>query len=262
MKEYMEGRFRIIPVLDLKDGVVVHGVRGAREKYRPVHSVLTPSAEFFVVLESFVRKLDVKEFYVADLDAIMSGGEKDQLDIILRAKKSGCASFSLMVDAGAAHRAEAEKIFQAGADQVVVGTETLPSLEELEGMVEAFGPRRLAVSIDTKDRKIISPSREISRMTPAQAVKEISRTGIQELILLELGRVGTGSGIHKSLVRECLAALQEDAAAGTLLIGGGVSGYEDLKWLAENGIAGALVASVLHSGLVDGEMIRSLEKMK
>lgn len=258
----MKRKFQIITVLDLKDGVVVHGVNGERDKYRPIKSVLTASAEVPDVIDAFVKKLGLREFYLADLDAIISRGQKNQLSLICHEKRPGAAPLSFMVDAGVTDLNSVERIIKAGADQVVIGTETVPSLKVVRNIVETFGAERLIVSIDTKDLKILSPSPEISQMTPAQGIVEIARTGINQFIILELRRVGTGLGINRPLIVECLAALKGTDPSGTLIIGGGVSGYADLKWLAENGVEGALVASALHSGLVDGKMLRTLEKFK
>ena len=36
-------------------------------------------------------------------------------------------------------------------------------------------------------------------------------------------------------------------------------GYEDLQWLKANGVCGALVATVLHNGLLSKEMIKQLQ---
>ncbi|MEL7564883.1 MAG: HisA/HisF-related TIM barrel protein [Dehalobacterium sp.] len=258
----MSNKFKIIPVLDLKDGIVVHGVRGERDKYQPVKSMLTASAEMPDVIDVFVKQLGLREFYLADLDAIISRGQKTQLDLINQKKKLGSASLSFMVDAGVTDVNSVEKIIKAGADKVVIGTETVPSLKVLGNIVKTFGSERLIMSIDMLDLKILSPSKKISQMTSTQGIVEISRTGINQFIILELDRVGTGLGINKPLIVECLAALKGIAPCGTLITGGGVSGYEDLKWLAENGVTGVLVASALHSGMLDKKMLRTLEELQ
>lgn len=257
----MKSIFKIIPVLDLKDGIVVHGVSGVRDKYLPIKSTLTSSAEFPQVLKAFIKHLGMREFYIADLDAIMFGRRKNQLQLIFSKEKCGNSPLNLMVDGGVTDRESAAEIISAGADKVIVGTETLSSLKILADIIEAYGTTRIVVSIDIMDMRILSLSPEISQMTPVQAIKEISRLGVTQFILLELRRVGTGSGINKQLIKECLDAVKEANSSGSLIVGGGVSGYEDLKWLAENGVDGALVASVLHNGLVSGDMIRTLARI-
>lgn len=60
----------IIPVIDILNGVVVHGVRGEREKYEPIKSVLCNSSDPLEVANVF-KELGFKSLYVADLDSIL-----------------------------------------------------------------------------------------------------------------------------------------------------------------------------------------------
>ena len=61
---------QIIPVIDLKNGLVVRGVAGRRELYRPVESVLNCEATPRSVANAFASNLGFRNTYVADLDAI------------------------------------------------------------------------------------------------------------------------------------------------------------------------------------------------
>ena len=47
---------RIVPVLDLKGGVAVHAVRGERQSYAPVRSVLSPSADPVALARAFQER--------------------------------------------------------------------------------------------------------------------------------------------------------------------------------------------------------------
>lgn len=259
MNNNLNRRFKIIPALDLMNGVVVQGLRGERSQYQPIKSVLTSSTEFWDVLDALKKHFGFTEFYIADLDAITSLGQKNQLNLLAPpAKKEG---YTFWVDVGICDLASAAKVFRENVHKAIVGTETLLSLEVLQEMILAFGSERIMVSIDTKDGKVISRSTAIAGLTPSEAIKEIRKMGIQEFILLELARVGTGSGLDKHLIQESLAVLTEECPFdGTLFLGGGVSGYEDLKWLAEQGVGGVLIASVLHNGIFDSKMIKRLAK--
>jgi phosphoribosylformimino-5-aminoimidazole carboxamide ribotide isomerase len=65
---------RVVPVLDLKGGHVVHGVGGRREEYRPVVSRLTDSSAPADVATAFRDRFGLSELYVADLDDIAGTG--------------------------------------------------------------------------------------------------------------------------------------------------------------------------------------------
>ncbi len=64
---------RIIPVLDLKAGLVVRAEGGRRDSYRPIATPLAASAEPVAVAEGLRRLAAFEAFYVADLDAIAGG---------------------------------------------------------------------------------------------------------------------------------------------------------------------------------------------
>jgi phosphoribosylformimino-5-aminoimidazole carboxamide ribotide isomerase len=67
--------FRIIFVLDILNGKVVHAVKGEREKYGPIHN-------FSKVCESsdplhIVDELSPRELYIADLNRLEGSGNND-----------------------------------------------------------------------------------------------------------------------------------------------------------------------------------------
>ncbi|WP_258359393.1 HisA/HisF-related TIM barrel protein [Moorella sulfitireducens] len=265
--------FRLIPVIDMKDGLVVHALRGERENYKPIKSVLTSSAELDMVIEAFVRKFGLREFYLADLDAIAGDGhtrdgQTGNLNILARIIQRNreitgyMGRISFMVDAGAGDVVGVEQVLKAGADQVVIGTETLISLSHLEAIIKRYSSRHIIVSLDSREGRIISATPELADLTPPQALRQLRGLGVKKFILLELNRVGTGAGPDRRLIRECIAALvtpDYQSSNSFLLVGGGVSGFNDLQWLANAGIDGALVATALHNGSLTYQDIKALK---
>src|SRR5258708_15280562 len=76
---------RIIPVLDVMNGLAVRAVGGRRSEYRPLVSRLCASAEPLKVAHAF-RRLGHAELYLADLDAIGGGGTGWAVGFVLRAR--------------------------------------------------------------------------------------------------------------------------------------------------------------------------------
>src|SRR3954451_21049471 len=67
---------RVVPVIDLKADTAVHAVRGERERYRPVHSVIASAdGDPLALTRAFRSELGLDELYVAALDAITGAGE-------------------------------------------------------------------------------------------------------------------------------------------------------------------------------------------
>lgn len=270
MKDRQE--FSIIPVIDLKEGRAVQAFKGERETYLPLQSCLTKAQDCQGIMKDLQKSLATKLFYIADLDAIMSYGQNNQFHCLpvksdkQTAEPSGSQQVSLMLDAGIRDSGDIAKVIESGADQFIIGTETLASLAALQEIVQLVDTERLIVSIDIQGNRVLSPDQEIASLRPEQAIMRMAQIGIHTFILLQLSSVGTSAGLNKELLEKCLVACNEMPAKVTsmknpprLILGGGVSGYEDLQWLKANGVCGALVATVLHNGLLSKEMIKQLQ---
>jgi phosphoribosylformimino-5-aminoimidazole carboxamide ribotide isomerase len=235
---------RVIPVIDLKGGVAVHAVRGQRERYRPLHTTLTPGSDPLEVGRGFRDELGLDELYVADLDAI--GGGPLHADA-LAALAQGAR---VMVDAGVTDLAAARPLLELGAARVVIGTETLAD----EAVLESLAGLPLVLSLDLRDGRLLSPDPELARLRPAEALARLTRPGVSEVIVLDLARVGSGAGPQVELVGELRTRFPDLE----LLAGGGVRDLADLRALAEAGAAGVLVATALHGGAIGAEELQAL----
>jgi phosphoribosylformimino-5-aminoimidazole carboxamide ribotide isomerase len=226
----------VIGVIDLKDGVAVHAVRGERQRYRPLRSEIVAGADPVAVARALRDRLGLRELYVADLDAIAGGpGHEDTLRAL-------AAEAELMVDAGAGDAAGVERLLALGAARVIVGTETLAD-------AAAFAElplERLVLSLDMRARQVLARDPELAALGPGEALARLARAGLREAIVLDLARVGSGEGPDLGLVGELHGRFPQLA----LLAGGGVRDAADLRALAQVGAAGALVATALHSGAI------------
>src|ERR1700722_18921612 len=86
---------RIVPVLDLKRGIVVHALRGDRAGYAPLCSPLVDGSEPVAVARALCAHTGSERLYVADLDAI--AGAPADVETLRRL----AAVAELWVDAGA-----------------------------------------------------------------------------------------------------------------------------------------------------------------
>src|SRR6516225_10097070 len=77
----------VIPVIDLKDGVVVHARMGMRSAYAPIETALSPTSRPNDVARGLMSIFPFKKFYVADLNAIENKGNNHE------ALKRLCAEF-------------------------------------------------------------------------------------------------------------------------------------------------------------------------
>src|SRR5262245_61063840 len=230
----------ILPVLDLLDGVVVRGVGGKREEYRPVVSRLVGSPDVLSVARAFRDALGLTRLYVADLDAILH--QRPNCEIYSALANEG---FELLVDAGLRNVESAESVLAAGATSVIAGLETWPGPDKLAALCRAVGTHRAVFSLDLKHGRPLGDVSRWRTVDPVAIAFGAVATGIEELIVLDLVQVGIGGGVTTT---DLCRRLLDSFPNLRVVTGGGVRDVADLKTLAAAGINGVLVASALHDG--------------
>jgi phosphoribosylformimino-5-aminoimidazole carboxamide ribotide isomerase len=236
----------LIPVVDLARGVAVHARAGERTRYGPVASVLTPgvAGDPLALVQAYRDTLGARECYVADLDAIRGGAvQRDLLSELARVFAG-----EMLVDAGISSAGTALEILELGAGRIVVGLETLRRIDDLVAIIAAAGPERVVFSLDLRlGRPVLHPAAagpSASASDPTSLAAGAVAAGARTLLLLDVGRVGSGQGIDLEL----LSALRRRFSTERLLAGGGVGGRGELAPIRETGCDGLLLATALHEG--------------
>jgi phosphoribosylformimino-5-aminoimidazole carboxamide ribotide isomerase len=227
---------QIVPVLDLKGGVVVHARRGQRAEYAPLRSPLVEGSEPVAVARVLCALCRTTTLYVADLDAL-AGAPVDTAGLMALASVA-----EPWIDAGATTPARAAALQRAGAARNVLGTESLGSAVALD--LSATAP--LVLSVDLREGRLISPDPGLAGREPAAAAPLAGALGVREVLVIDVARVGSGCGPPLDAVAELRAALPGVA----IYAGGGVRDQADLRALESVGAAGALVATALHEGRI------------
>jgi phosphoribosylformimino-5-aminoimidazole carboxamide ribotide isomerase len=233
---------RVIPVLDLRAGRAVLAQGGVRDAYVPAPSVLVPEGppgDAVALARAFHLQLDCDECYVADLDGIT--GARPQRALIRSIVGTGVR---VLLDNGAAEPERARAAVSDGVRRIVVGLETLPVLDALPAIAAAVGSERIVFSLDLRDGQPVLHPGAGHVGTPLELAAAAVAAGVPALLVLDLARVGTGSGPDLALISE----LRRAHPIVELLAGGGVGSRADLDALAAVGCDGALVATALHDG--------------
>ena len=237
---------KIIPVIDVLNGKVVHAVKGKRREYKPLQSCLINSVEPIAVAEAF-KNLGFTELYLADLDAIVdcstNFGFLKQI-----ADKTG---LKLMVDAGVTNIERAQKLLDQSVCKIVIGTETLQSKNFVVEAVKAFGSEHVIVSLDFKGDKVLVKMGFSGCVDPMCMLHDFKQMGVSSAIVLDLARVGSGEGVNVDFLRRVIAE-----GGMNVYVGGGVRDVKDLVELKGLGVSGVLVATALHTGKITAEQLR------
>ena len=223
----------VIPVIDLKSGVVVRARLGRRDSYAPIITRLAQTSAPLDVVAGLLALHPFHTIYVADLDAIESRGGHEQS---LGALSAAFPAVTFWVDAGVSHADEAHSwLARHPRAHLVLGSESLRSLAPLE---ELAGEERIILSLDFRGETFLGPGSicESAHLWPAR------------VIVMSLARVGGNAGPDM----DRLAAIKGRAPGALLYAAGGLRGSVDLARLTQAGVRGVLVASALHDGLLTG----------
>jgi len=227
----------VIPVIDLRGGLVVHARMGRRELYRPICTPLSRTSLPVDVVGGIISIYPFATFYVADLDAIEGSGNNRAS---IRDLKDAFPQIRFWVDGGVADPQTAAEWLPLGLD-LVLGSETQTGTSTASHF---SGDPRFVLSLDFRGDVFQGPSTLLMHADfwPAR------------VIVMTLDRVGSQAGPDL----ERLRAIKTTAKDRAIYAAGGVRGADDLHSLARAGITGALVASSLHNGQITAADIYAL----
>jgi phosphoribosylformimino-5-aminoimidazole carboxamide ribotide isomerase len=219
---------QVIPVIDIRNGAVVRAVAGRRSEYRPVETPLAKTSAPRDVACGLMSLHPFRTLYIADLDAIEGRGNN----------RASIASIGedfprlrLWVDAGLARADEASDWLSLNNVEVVFGSESLYSADELRAVADRD---RIILSLDFKGGNFLGPEELLlsSALWP------------KRVVVMTLARVGTREGPDFARFSHILRC----AGDREIIAAGGVRGLGDLIALKEAGAAATLVATTLHDG--------------
>jgi phosphoribosylformimino-5-aminoimidazole carboxamide ribotide isomerase len=228
----------VVPVIDLKNGVVVHARQGRRDAYQPIATPLSLSSRPEDVVGGLLRLHPFRRIYVADLDAIERRGSHAAVLAILAARHP---ELEFWVDDGTADAALARAWHASHAGALVIGSESQTDASILD--VAREDPRMI-LSLDFRGDAFQGPPE----------ILEHPETWPARVIVMTLARVGAAAGPDLGRV----AGTVKRAGNRQVYAAGGVRNGDDLRALADAGAAGVLVATALHAGTVTRQDLKDI----
>ena len=129
--------------------------------------------------------------------------------------------------------------------QVVLSSESMHDLTQVEAMIRSFGSASLIFSLDLKHGKLLVDDPAWQGKSPLDLVRFVIERGIRQLIVLDLAAVGTGLGIPTLQLCQDIRRMSPDIR---IISGGGVDSAACVADAAQAGLDGLLIASALHDG--------------
>lgn len=174
--------------------------------------------------------------HVVDLDAARTGDPVNR-DVIGRIARA--VAVPVQVGGGVRRRADAEALWAAGVQRVVMGTAAL----EDPGLVASLVPDgEVAVGLDARGRDLaVRGWEESAGQDLLEASTRFGHLGVAALVVTEIERDGTLEGPDLGQLAAVLAATSVPVVAS-----GGVGSIEDLRALTDLDLDGVIVGRALY----------------
>jgi phosphoribosylformimino-5-aminoimidazole carboxamide ribotide isomerase len=228
-----------IPAVDLRGGSVGQLVGGsyAEERVRLGDPV--------GVARSWAQ-MGFRRLHVVDLDAATGVGSNDRVveDIL---HDDGA---EVQVGGGIRTTESIQRLIDAGAERVVVGTRAIEEPEWL-GYVADLYPGLIVVATDVRERRVVT--RGWVRTLPLDVLDLV-----QDLNAFELGGILVTAVHLEGQLRGTDLTLMEDVAETSrfpVIASGGVTTMHDLRALEHRGLDAVVIGMALYTGMLDSRAV-------
>ena len=226
---------KIIPVIDILDGEVVHGIAGNRERYQPIESRLSDSSLPERIVQGFLDLYPFERIYIADLNSLERDG--DSSSAVARLVKQ-FPSVEFLIDAGFQTKVQLDNYATGCPFAPILATEAFSSATQYQQLRNKLADRPYILSLDHHNGRL-----------GASDVFDRPALWPEEVIVMSLDDVGSNNGPALNLI----ANYQTLRPERRFIAAGGVRNINDINVLAAQGVSAALVASALHAGRLSAE---------
>jgi phosphoribosylformimino-5-aminoimidazole carboxamide ribotide isomerase len=224
----------IIPSIDLKSGRCVRLYQGDYQQE-------TVYSDDPLSVARAWQEQGAPRLHLVDLDGAAQGNPAN-LEAI--AAIIAALSIPVQVGGGVRNTATAEKLLEAGADRVVIGTAAVEDPSLVRELCQKYGGQRVVVALDARNGRVaIKGWTQGTDVAVVDLALQMRDLGVPRLLYTDISRDGTLSepnfAANAALVRETGLAVQAS---------GGISHMEHLRRLAETGVEGAVIGRALYTG--------------
>jgi phosphoribosylformimino-5-aminoimidazole carboxamide ribotide isomerase len=229
----------LYPAIDLKDGVCVRLLRGEMKTATSFNDDPADQALRF-------QAMGFEALHVVDLNGAFDGHSVNHNAVasILDAMQA-----PVQLGGGIRDMITIERWLDAGISRVILGTAAVRDPALVKEAARAF-PGQVAVGIDARDGRVaVHGWAETTDMKAVELARTFEGCGVAALIVTDIGRDGTKSGVNVDFTGE-----MADAVSIPVIASGGVKNVADLKALKSRPgrpIEGAILGRALYDGDID-----------
>ena len=230
----------VAPAVDLKGGRCVQLVGGRPED----EAVSLPDP---VAVAERWREAGFATVHVVDLDAAL-GEPSDNRDVLRQLMAIPGLAFH--VGGGLRNSAAVDAVIGNGGRVAIAGTRAVVDRVWLEAV--ALRHRgRIMVAVDAREGRVLTDGwREDSGIDLIPFLATLEGLPLAGVLFTDVGREGRLGGIDRNSVREATGA-----SPFPLWASGGITTMDELEYLEEVGVAGAVLGMSIYTGALDAHEV-------
>ena len=226
----------LIPAIDIIEGKCVRLTKGDYDTKKVYGDPLEMAQQF--------EDLGMRRLHVVDLD-----GAKSKHVVNLAALRAITAHTGLIVDFGGGVKTDEdlERVYEAGASLVTVGSIAVTNPELYLKWLEKYGADRLILGADVRNGRVsINGWKEDSDVLLEDFLLRYMKEGTRNVLCTEISRDGTLAGPDIDLYRSIMVRYPQCR----LIASGGVGGTEDILALDVAGIPSVVFGKAFYEGKI------------
>ena len=225
---------QLIPAIDLMNGKIVRLTRGEAKTAKIYET------EFGTPVEAAKRWRDegASKLHIIDLDAAFALGNNHS--VIAEVAKT--VKLPIQVGGGIRSYETAEKLFETGITQVILGALAFSDPSAIEKIQKKFGSESVIVALDNKDGFVMVEGwKTATAMIVEDALEKYTGLGVRRFLLTSIAQDGMLTGPDLPTLSQ--ATLYPNAK---IVAAGGIGSIGDLAALKEIGVEGAVIGKALY----------------
>jgi phosphoribosylformimino-5-aminoimidazole carboxamide ribotide isomerase len=227
---------QLIPAIDLMNGKIVRLTRGEAKTAKFYEN------QFGTPVEAAQRWRDegAGKLHIIDLDAAFALGNNHA--VIAEVAKN--VKLPIQVGGGIRSYETAEKLFQTGITQVILGALAFSDSSAIGKIQKKFGAESVIVALDNKEGLIMVEGwKTATAMTVQDALEKYTELGVRRFLITSIAQDGMLNGPDLQTLSQ--ATLYPNAK---IVAAGGIGSIGDLAALKEIGVEGAIIGKALYEG--------------
>lgn len=226
----------LLPAIDILDGRAVRLAKGDYDAVTVYNENPALQAQLF-------EEDGAEWLHVVDLNGAKSGNP-DNIEVIRKI----LAATGLKVEVGGGVRSleAADRLLDAGATRVILGTALVRDPDFAQAAIEKFGPDALVAGIDAKaGEAAVAGWTEGSGIAAADLAARMAKMGYEHIVYTDIARDGMQTGVENEAYAKMARAF-----GNPVIVSGGIATVRDILSLAPiaDAVEGVITGRAIYEG--------------